>query len=36
MSTVPSGTYLLELTVTDHLTGQTAVQSVLFRTLPVR
>jgi hypothetical protein len=36
MSTVPSGTYLLELTVTDRQTGQTANQRLLFRTLPVR
>lgn len=36
MSGVEAGTYLLELTVTDRLSGSTAVQRLLFRTLPVR
>jgi len=36
MSGVEAGTYLLELTVTDRLSGLSAVQKLLFRTLPVR
>ncbi len=35
MSEVPAGTYLLELTITDRLTGQSTGQRLLFRTLPV-
>jgi GWxTD domain-containing protein len=36
MSAVPAGTWLLELTVTDRQTGQSASQRLLFRTFPVR
>jgi GWxTD domain-containing protein len=36
MSQLPAGTYLLELTVKDNLSGATASQRLLFRTLPAR
>jgi GWxTD domain-containing protein len=36
MSAVPAGIWLLELTVTDRQTGQSAGQRLFFRTLPLR
>ncbi len=36
MSSLPPGSYLLELTVTDEVSGQKVTNSLLFRTLPAR